>query len=127
MRPTLPAGPFAQRQRQRPPSPAARRNTGASLFPASIASLADRLAEADEFYAVLQQTVSLPIRMRRAVQRAAFAGMLWSKQFYYFDIATWLKGDPMQPTPPPERTRGRNVDWQHLNNHDVISMPDSNT
>ena len=84
---------------------------------------ADRLAEADEFYAVLQQDMAEPDR--RAVQRAAFAGMLWSKQFYYFDIPTWLKGDPTQPTPPAERLKGRNSDWQHLNNYDVISMPDT--
>jgi hypothetical protein len=84
---------------------------------------ADRLAEADEFYAVLQQDMAEPDR--RAVQRAAFAGMLWSKQFYYFDIPTWLKGDPTQPTPPAERLSGRNSDWQHLNNYDVISMPDT--
>jgi hypothetical protein len=85
--------------------------------------LADRVMEADEFYAVLQQDMDEPDR--RAVQRAAFAGMLWSKQFYYFDIPTWLKGDPTQPTPPAERLGGRNSDWQHLNNYDVISMPDT--
>src|SRR5271168_3428950 len=79
---------------------------------------ADRVMEADEFYAVLQQ--DMPESDRRAVQRAAFSGMLWSKQFYYFDIPTWLKGDPTQPTPPAERLAGRNSDWQHLNNYDVI-------
>jgi hypothetical protein len=84
---------------------------------------AERLTEADEFYAVLQQDMSEPDH--RAVQRAAFAGMLWSKQFYYFDIPAWLKGDPTQPTPPAERLKGRNSDWQHLNNYDVISMPDT--
>jgi hypothetical protein len=84
---------------------------------------ADRVTEADEFYAVLQQ--DMPEPDRRAIQRAAFAGMLWSKQFYYFDIPAWLKGDPTQPTPPAERLHGRNSDWQHLNNYDVISMPDT--
>jgi hypothetical protein len=84
---------------------------------------ADRLDEADEFYAVLQRDIADP--ERRAIQRAAFAGMLWSKQFYYYDVPTWLKGDPTQPPPPPERTHGRNADWQHLNNYDVISMPDT--
>jgi hypothetical protein len=85
--------------------------------------IADRLAEADEFYCVLQRGIVDP--ERRIVQRAAFAGMLWSKQFYYYDIPTWLKGDPTQPSPPPERKDGRNADWQHLNNYDIISMPDT--
>ena len=84
---------------------------------------AARVTEADEFYAVLQQDIAE--RDRRAVQRAAFAGMLWSKQFYYYDIAAWLKGDPTQPAPPAERLAGRNNGWQHLNNYDVISMPDT--
>lgn len=83
----------------------------------------ERLAEADEFYAALQQDIGDP--SHRAVQRAAFAGMLWSKQFYYFDVPAWLKGDPTQPAPPEERLRGRNADWLHLNNYDVISMPDT--
>ncbi len=86
-------------------------------------TFSERQAEADEFYAVLQQDIADPDR--RAVQRAAFAGMLWSKQFYYFDIPTWKNGDPTQPTPPPERLRGRNANWGHLNNYDVISMPDT--
>jgi hypothetical protein len=50
--------------------------------------------------------------------------MLWSKQFYYYDVPLWLRGDPAQPPPPSERRDGRNHDWQHLNNADVISMPD---
>ncbi len=60
----------------------------------------------------------------RLVQRQALAGMIWSKQFYYYDINRWLDGDPAQPPPPKERTTGRNADWRHLNNADVISMPD---
>src|ERR1700722_2352653 len=84
---------------------------------------ASRLTEADEFYAALQQDIAET--SRRDVQRAAFAGMLWSKQFYYFDVPTWLKGDPTQAKPPDERLKGRNCDWQHLNNYDVISMPDT--
>jgi hypothetical protein len=58
------------------------------------------------------------------VQRQAFAGMLWSKQFFYFDIPQWLNGDPGQPAPPASRKRGRNSEWLHLNNADIISMPD---
>jgi hypothetical protein len=81
-----------------------------------------RRREADDFYAALQ--ARLPDAERRNVQRQAFAGLLWSKQFYYYDVPLWLYGDPAQPPPPPERRRGRNHEWQHLNNADVISMPD---
>lgn len=58
------------------------------------------------------------------VQRQAFAGMLWSKQFYYYDVEQWLAGDPAQPPPPAARLNGRNHEWIHLNNDDIISMPD---
>ena len=60
----------------------------------------------------------------RMVQRQAFAGLLWSKQFYHYDVDRWLKGDPREPEPPRERLHGRNCDWTHLYNADVISMPD---
>ncbi len=56
--------------------------------------------------------------------RQAFAGMLWSKQFYHYDVEKWLEGDSAQPIPPSERKKGRNNEWRHLNNADVISMPD---
>ena len=81
-----------------------------------------RIREADEFYAELQKGIS--DADARAVQRQAFAGMIWSKQFFYYDVREWLNGDPAQPPPPPERKQGRNSDWLHLNNADVISMPD---
>lgn len=81
-----------------------------------------RRREADDFYAGLQ--AELPSADARLVQRQAFAGMIWSKQFYYFDIPKWLDGDPLEPAPPVERQHGRNRDWRHLNNADVISMPD---
>ncbi len=81
-----------------------------------------RRREADEFYAELQHEIADPDA--RLVQRQALAGMIWSKQFYYYDIPQWLDGDPAQPAPPPERKKGRNRDWMHLNNADVISMPD---
>ncbi len=58
------------------------------------------------------------------MQRQAFSGMLWNKQFYYYDIEQWLNGDPSQPKPPKERLDGRNSEWKHLNNADIISMPD---
>ncbi len=82
----------------------------------------ERLREANEFYAELQ-----PGRLshdEKLVQRQALAGMLWSKQFYYYDVEQWLYGDPAQPVPPAERTKGRNRGWIHLNNADIISMPD---
>ncbi len=81
-----------------------------------------RLAEADEFYAMRQGHCTS--EDARLVQRQAFAGMLWSKQFYHIDVRRWLEGDPAQPAPPPGRRHGRNMDWQHLYNADVISMPD---
>jgi hypothetical protein len=81
-----------------------------------------RRAEADEFYASLQH--DLTSADARHVQRQALAGMIWSKQYFNYDVTEWLKGDPTQPPPPPERRQGRNHEWDHLNNADVISMPD---
>jgi hypothetical protein len=84
---------------------------------------AQRQAEADEFYAALQPaTLDADARL---VQRQAFAGMLWSKQFYNYDVDEWLRGDPDQPPPPPERNDGRNREWRHLNTGEIISMPDT--
>ena len=83
--------------------------------------IARRIREANDFYARLQTGLSDD---QRLVQRQALAGMIWSKQFYYYDIRQWLKGDPAQPPPPPERARGRNHEWKHLTNSDIISMPD---
>ncbi|HQQ96062.1 MAG TPA: glucosidase [Cyclobacteriaceae bacterium] len=82
-----------------------------------------RIEEANEFYAGLQQDI--PEADRRSIQRQALAGMLWSKQFYYYDVGQWLKGDPGQPPPAWERKFGRNKDWTHLNNQSIISMPDT--
>ncbi|MBV8573666.1 MAG: glucosidase, partial [Acetobacteraceae bacterium] len=81
-----------------------------------------RRAEADEFYGSLQKDIADPDA--RLVQRQALAGMLWSKQFYYLDVPLWLKGDPAQPPPPPGRKHGRNAEWTHLSNADIISIPD---
>ncbi len=86
------------------------------------AVLTNRIAEADAFYAVLQRDMTDPDA--RLVQRQALAGMLWSKQYYHFDVRRWLQGDPLQPAPPAARRHGRNSDWQHLNNADIVSMPD---
>ena len=83
---------------------------------------ADRINEANEFYAKLAPTnISDDAK---SVQRQAFAGMLWSKQFYHYDLNRWLRGDHAQPEPPGERLNGRNSTWGHLYNADVISMPD---
>ena len=83
---------------------------------------AARRAEAEEFYTtVLPPTVS---EEERTVARQAFAGLLWSKQFYHFVVADWLEGDTKQPPPPAARRQGRNSDWPHLFNRDIISMPD---
>gem|GEM_PF-7014 len=83
---------------------------------------ADRIREADEFYAT-QHDGNLNDDLIN-IQRQAFAGMMWSKQFYHIDIPTWLNGDPKQPAPPESRKKGRNSHWQSLNNEDIISMPD---
>jgi Mannosylglycerate hydrolase MGH1-like glycoside hydrolase domain len=81
-----------------------------------------RLGEADEFYAELLPAALDPDS--RGVCRQAFAGLLWSKQFYNYDVQTWLRGDPTELIPPVERLKGRNSDWTHLYNEDVLSMPD---
>jgi len=85
--------------------------------------LTTRRAEADEFYAGLQEPIA--DEDARAVQRQALAGMIWTKQFYYLDIPQWLEGDPAQPPPPEGRKHGRNAEWTHLNNADILSMPDA--
>ena len=84
--------------------------------------LADRQREADEFY----QTV-IPHSLHadaQNVMRQCFAGMLWSKQFYHYVVTEWLEGDPAGPPPPESRKWGRNREWTHLYNADVVSMPD---
>lgn len=81
-----------------------------------------RIAEANEFYdSIASGYLSDDAK---SVQRQAFAGMLWSKQYYHYVVRDWLKGDPAMPKPPDSRLAGRNSDWQHLYNSDVISMPD---
>jgi len=81
-----------------------------------------RKQEADEFYA--KRTSHHLSSDGCNIQRQAFAGMLWSKQFYHYDVRTWLQGDPAAPPPPEGRHRGRNQGWEHLHNEDIISMPD---
>ncbi|ANM30043.1 glucosidase [Acidobacteria bacterium Mor1] len=82
----------------------------------------ERIDEADRFYGSVA-TRELPADDRETA-RQGYAGLLWSKQFYQYVVADWLNGDPAQPAPPPQRKQGRNRDWQHLFNREVISMPD---
>ncbi|MFN7926061.1 MAG: glucosidase [Bryobacteraceae bacterium] len=81
-----------------------------------------RIREADEFYETLASEGMTA--EARQVQRQALAGMLWSKQFYRFDVKRWLRGDPAGPDPPRERIQGRNRGWAHLNGADILSVPD---
>ena len=90
---------------------------------ASIAEImALRKTEAEEFYQSMQQAITEPDH--KSIQRQAYAGLLWSKQFYYYDVNRWLEGDPGRYQPPQQRKKGRNHSWTHLQNFDIISMPD---
>jgi len=83
---------------------------------------AERIAEASAFYDSV-----LPVAMapeERNVARQGYAGLLHSKQFFHYVVRDWLEGDPAHPAPPPSRRHGRNYDWGHLYNRDIISMPD---
>jgi Glycosyl hydrolase family 63 C-terminal domain/Mannosylglycerate hydrolase MGH1-like glycoside hydrolase domain len=100
-----------------------------SAGPAKPAPFADfeqifslRKSEAEAFYAELQRKI-LDEDLRR-IQRQAFAGVLWSKQFFYYDVTEWLDGDPAQPKPPRARLASRNCEWVHANMEDIVSMPD---
>ena len=84
---------------------------------------AARQAEADDFYAAIHPAALT--HDERRVQRQALAGLIWSKQYYYFEVGDWLKGDPAQPAPPDERQQGRNREWAHFNSGDIMSMPDT--
>ncbi len=86
------------------------------------ATMAARLAEADAFYADLRRPGGTDDEAM--IMRQAFAGMLWSKQFYAYDVARWLDGDPAGPPPPRERLTGRNAGWRHFDAADILSMPD---
>jgi hypothetical protein len=98
------------------------KHTSPGMFHDFDSVFKNRVREADEFYAHLQ--AGMTSDDARSVQRQAFAGMIWSKQFFFIDVPAWLAGDPSQSVPPAERKRGRNRDWKHLNNADIISMPD---
>jgi hypothetical protein len=81
-----------------------------------------RLDEADEFYASLQKGIEE--EKLRSVQRQAYAGMLWTKQWYYYNVFEWIKGDPSMPKPNLNRKHGRNSSWKHLYTSNILSMPD---
>ncbi|MFQ5857033.1 MAG: glucosidase [Anaerolineae bacterium] len=81
-----------------------------------------RIKEADAFYTAVQNPKLT--EDERLVQRQAFAGLMWTKQYYHYSVELWLKGDPAGPPPPESRKHGRNSDWTHLYNLDVLSMPD---
>lgn len=87
-----------------------------------MSTFRERKDEADAFYAAIQNPDLS--EDERCIQRQALAGMLWSKQLFYYDIEQWLQGDPGIPPPSNRRRDGRNQDWDHLHNFDVISMPD---
>jgi hypothetical protein len=80
-----------------------------------------RRTEADEFYRTVIPDIAAD---EKAIMRQALGSLLWSKQFYHYDINRWLKGDPAGPEPPQQRVNGRNREWHQLYNADVISMPD---
>ena len=81
-----------------------------------------RRAEADEWWAATQEGID--DAGQRDVQRQAFAGLIWSKQFYHFDVRRWMDGDPGHPVPPAARRHGRNMHWRHFAVRRVMAMPD---
>jgi hypothetical protein len=101
---------------------AANGRMNAAFGPGFDQVVAARRAEADEFYAEL--TPRAASEDEALVMRQAFAGLLWSKQLYYYDVARWLDGDPAQPAPPPQRQNRRNSRWRSFDAFDIMSMPD---
>ena len=93
------------------------------MTPPSTASSQERIAEADEFYASL--AAGTLTDDEAAVQRQAFAGLIWSKQVYHYDVARLARRRPGVPAAARRRLHGRNHGWRELNNHDVLSMPDT--
>ena len=81
-----------------------------------------RLQEADAFYGDMETALCSDDEIR--IQRQAFAGLMWTKQFYHYSVEKWIHGDKLGPAPPESRKYGRNHNWMHLYNLDVISMPD---
>jgi len=96
---------------------------GAGQGPDANQLFSQRQSEADEFHAMWLRKGYTDASRR--IARQACAGLMWSKQFFHYAVAQWLEGDPAQPPPPPGRELGRNRDWKHLYNRDIISMPDN--
>ncbi len=122
---TVAAGDTAElRVRLRPASepPPSQSDTTVALGSGFENIVRQRRAEADDFYTEL--TPEAASADEAMVMRQAFAGMLWSKQLYYFDVGRWLDGDPSQPPPPPGRRSGRNSRWRNFDAFDIMSMPD---
>jgi hypothetical protein len=86
------------------------------------AVFAARIAEADDLYA--QSAPRSLTDEQKAVYRQSLAGLLWTKQFYFFDVDRWLRGDPAFPAPSEKRKSGRNHSWVHLYNSEILSVPD---
>jgi hypothetical protein len=120
----VPPGQAAElRLRLRPAASKAHRSRADGALGAQFERvIAQRRAEADEFYAEL--TPAGASADEAMVMRQAFAGLLWSKQLFYYDVARWLDGDPAQPSPPPARQSGRNSRWRTFDAFDIMSMPD---
>jgi hypothetical protein len=110
------------RVRLRPSSSGSAPAPGDPLGAVFTAVCEQRRAEADEFYAGL--TPAGASADEAMVMRQAFAGLLWGKQLYHYDVATWLDGDPAQPVPPAERHGGRNARWRSFDAFEIMSMPD---
>jgi hypothetical protein len=121
---TVPPGETAEvRLRLRPASASGSPSSGPDVLGRGFDQVVgQRRAEADEFYAEL--TPEGASADEAVVMRQAFAGMLWSKQLYNYDVSRWLDGDPAQPPPPPSRRRGRNYRWSNFDSFDIMSMPD---
>ena len=101
-----------------------RRSRWPNRLPISTPCSPAAIAEADTFYKALAAG-SIRAPTQQLVARQAFAGLLWSKQYYHYDVYRWLKGDPTEPPPPDSRWKGRNSRWKELHNADVILMPDT--
>jgi hypothetical protein len=123
---TVPPGQTAELRLRLRPAPSGRRGQAANApdpLGAEFTEVMDqRRAEADEFYTEL--TPAGASADEALVLREACAGMLWSKQLFYYDVTRWLDGDPSQPTPPEVRQTGRNSKWRNFDGFDIISMPD---
>ena len=123
---TVPPGQTAELRLRLRPAPSGRRGQAAKaadpLGTEFTEVMDQRKAEADEFYAEL--TPASASADEALVLREACAGMLWSKQLFYYDVTRWLDGDPTQPTPPEVRQTGRNSKWRNFDGFDIISMPD---